>query len=156
RLAVVLDGVRNLMITRAKCCAPVPGEQVVGYVSRGKGVVLHTAACPNVAAYRLQDPERLVDINWTESNGERYPADIKIRALDRVGVLNSITAVLSELKSNISGARIRQLPDKTASIEMTIEVTDVHLLNTILTRVGSLSDVLEVQRITARRARRNT
>ena len=154
RLAVTLDGVKNLMITRAKCCAPVPGEEVIGYVSRGKGVALHTMSCPNVAYYRQHEPERLVEINWTEADGDRYPTDIRIRALDRVGVLNNITAVLSELKSNISGARIKQLPDKTANIEMTVEVPDVQLLNTILMRVGGLSDVLKIERVSARRARR--
>ncbi len=156
RLAVTLDGVKNLMVTRAKCCAPVPGEEVIGYVSRGKGVVLHTTSCPNVAAYRQNEPERMVEINWTDADGERYPTDIRIKALDRVGVLNNITAVLSELKSNISGARVRQLPDKTANIELTVDVPDVRLLNAILSRVGNLSDVLQIERVSAKRTRRST
>jgi guanosine-3',5'-bis(diphosphate) 3'-pyrophosphohydrolase len=153
RLAITLDGVRNLMVTRAKCCAPLPGEAVVGYVSRGKGVALHTAGCPNVEAYKRKEPERVVDINWTAADGESFPTDIKIRALDRVGVLNSITAVLSELRSNITGAHIKSRPDKTADIEMTVEVTDIHLLNEIITRVGALTDVLEIERVSARKAR---
>lgn len=155
RLAVTLDGVKNLMITRAKCCAPVPGEEVVGYVSRGKGVALHTSSCPNVAVFRQNEPERLVDISWTETNGERYPTDIHIRALDRVGVLNNITAVLSEMKSNIRGAKIRPMPDKTASIDMTVEVADMTTLDQLLARVGSISDVLTVERVSAHKARRN-
>ena len=156
RLTVTLDGVKNLMITRARCCAPVPGEEVVGYVSRGKGVALHTMLCPNVAEFRKHEPERLVDINWTETDGERYPTDIHIRALDRVGVLNNITAVFSEMKSNIAGAKIRSLPDKTANIELTVEVPDVALLNQLLVRVGGLSDVLTVERVSARKARKST
>ncbi len=155
KLAVTLDGVRNLMITRAKCCAPLPGEAVVGYVSRGKGVVLHTAGCPNVEAYRRKEPERVVEIRWVDADGERFPADIRIKALDRVGVLNSITAILSELRSNISGAHIKSKPDKTADIEMTVEVTDISLLNEIIMRLGAIRDVLEIERVSARKARRS-
>ncbi|MGQ9456277.1 MAG: RelA/SpoT family protein [Armatimonadota bacterium] len=154
RLAVTLDGVRNLMVTRAKCCAPLPGEAVVGYVSRGKGVVLHTAGCPNADAYRRQEPERVVDINWTDADGERFPTTIKIRAIDRVGVLNSITSILSELRSNIAGAWIKSKPDRTADIEMTIEVDSISLLNEIINRIGALNDILEIERISARKARK--
>ncbi|MDH7600790.1 MAG: bifunctional (p)ppGpp synthetase/guanosine-3',5'-bis(diphosphate) 3'-pyrophosphohydrolase [Armatimonadota bacterium] len=155
KLAVTLDGVRNLMVTRAKCCAPLPGEAVVGYVSRGKGVMLHTAGCPNVEAYRRKEPERVVEIRWAGADGERFPTDIRIKALDRVGVLNNITAILSELRSNIAGAHIKSKPDKTADIEMTVEVPDINLLNEIITRVGALTDVLEIERVSARKARKS-
>lgn len=150
KLAVTLDGAKNLMITRAKCCAPLPGEDVVGYVTRGKGVALHAASCPNIATFRQQEPERLVAINWTEDDGERYSTDIKIRAMDRVGVLNDITAVLSEVKTNITGARVRSLPDKTADIDLTVELPDIQALNALVVRVGSLSDVLKIERVSAR------
>jgi len=155
RLAVTLDGVRNLMITRAKCCAPLPGEDVIGYVSRGKGVTLHTAECPNLAVFKQNEPERLVAINWTESNSERYPTNIRIRAVDHVGVLNEITAVLSEMRINITGARIKSQPDKTANIELTVEVSDIQALNALLVRVGNLSDVIKIERLSARGARKN-
>jgi GTP pyrophosphokinase len=143
------------MVTRAKCCAPLPGEAVVGYVSRGKGVMLHTAGCPNVEAYRRKEPERVVEIRWAGADGERFPTDIRIKALDRVGVLNNITAILSELRSNIAGAHIKSKPDKTADIEMTVEVPDINLLNEIITRVGALTDVLEIERVSARKARKS-
>jgi guanosine-3',5'-bis(diphosphate) 3'-pyrophosphohydrolase len=154
RLAVTLDGAKNLMITRAKCCAPLPGEGVVGYVTRGKGVALHTASCPNIAVFRQNEPERLVSINWTESDGERYPTDIRIRAMDRVGVLNDITAVLSEIKTNITGARVKALPDKTSDIALTVEVPDIQMLNVLLLKVGSLADVIKIERVSAHGARK--
>lgn len=155
RLAVTLDGVRNLMITRAKCCAPLPGEEVIGYVSRGKGVALHTAECPNLAVFKQNEPERLVAINWTENNSERYPTNIRIRAMDHVGVLNEITAVLSEMKINIAGARIKSQPDKTANIELTVEVPDIQALNALLVRIGNLADVIKIERLSARGARKS-
>ena len=86
-LAVTLDGVKNLMITRAKCCAPLPGEHVIGYVSRGKGVVLHALSCPNVAVFQQHEPERLVEIDWMQSDAEKYAADMSIKAMDRVGLV---------------------------------------------------------------------
>lgn len=154
-LAVALDGAKNLMITRARCCAPLPGEEVVGYVSRGKGVSLHSANCPNVAAYRQSEPERLVNVNWNDPGAETYPADIVIRVNDRVGVLSDITALFSEAKTNIVGARLKALSDKTARIEMTIEVSSFAALNALLAKVGNLTDVIQIERVAARGARKS-
>lgn len=147
KLAVTLDGVKNLMITRAKCCAPLPGEEVVGYVSRGKGVALHAETCPNIAAFRIHEPERLVAINWLDSDGERYSIDIKIKAMDRVGLLNDISAVLSEAKVNISAAKVKAQIDKTTAIDMTVDVTDIRALNDVFTKLGNISDVLNIERV---------
>ena len=155
KLSVTLDGMKNLMITRSKCCAPLPGEDVVGYITRGKGVGLHSILCPNVAVYQQNEPERLVSINWTESDGERYSADIRIRSLDRVGLLNDITAVFSEAKTNITEARIKSLPDKTATIDMTVSISDVSILNHLLVKVRNLTDVLEVDRVSAHTERKS-
>lgn len=155
RLAVTLDGVKNLMITRAKCCAPLPGEDVVGYVSRGKGVALHSVACPNVAAYKISEPERLVDINWTESDGERYPTDIAIKALNRVGLLSDITAMFSEVKANITGAKVKTQPDKTANIDLTVDLPNVRVFEELILKVGSLPDVLKIERVSAHRPRKS-
>jgi GTP pyrophosphokinase len=153
-LAVTLDGARNLMITRARCCAPLPGEQVVGYVSRGKGVSLHTTACPNVIAYRQAEAERLVVVDWNESAGETYPSDIAIRVVDKVGVLSDITSLLSEARTNIAAVRLKALPDKTARIDMTVDVPSITALSALMSKLGNLSDVLEIDRVTARESRK--
>lgn len=152
-LSVTLDGVDTLMITRAKCCAPLPGDEVVGYVTRGKGVALHRDSCPNLAVFRQNEPERLVSINWNTANGQFYPTDIRIKALDRIGLLNDIAAVFSEGRTNITGARSKTLPDKTANLDLTVGVPDVSTLNTLLARVGSLPDVLRVERVSERKSR---
>lgn len=156
RLAVTLDGVKNLMIIRAKCCAPLPGEDVIGYVSRGKGVSLHTMDCPNVAAYQQNEPERLVAINWTESGGDRYPTGLVIKAMDRMGLLNDITAILSEARTNITGANIKSLPDKTATINLVVDVADIESFNLLVLKLSNLGDVIRIERASAKstRARR--
>lgn len=152
-LSVTLQGVDTLMITRAKCCAPLPGEDVVGYITRGKGVALHRQSCPNVAVFRQNEPERLVTINWTEPNGEAYATDIRIKALDRIGLLNDITAIFSEGKTNITRAKIRSLPDKTADLDLSVSVPDIKTLSLLLTKVGNLTDVLKVERVSDRKSR---
>ena len=150
KLSVTLDGVKNLMISRSKCCAPLPGEEVIGYVSRGKGIALHTAGCPNMANFKQHEPERLVSIEWTTVPGEKYSTDIKIKSLDRLGMLNDITALISEAKTNLIGVNMRSLPDKTANVNLTIEVPHIKILLDIIAKIRALSDVLSIERVTAK------
>ena len=146
RLGIVAGGVDDVAIRRSKCCTPIPGDEVVGYVTRGRGLTLHRKGCPNLAAYGEKEPDRLVEVEWRESGGEKHQTGIRIESLDRVGLLNDISAMFSETKTNIFAAKIRSYPDKTASFDLTIEVSDLNHLNSLLTRIGSLSDVLEVHR----------
>lgn len=155
-LSVSLDGLDTLRITRSKCCMPLPGEEVIGYVTRGKGVALHSMDCPNLLAFQTNEPERLVKINWTESNGERYGTSIRILVFDRIGMLSEITALLSEAKMNITTVNVKPLPDKTAEISLTMDVPDVERLNQLLTKVERLSDVLRVERVSDPKARKST
>lgn len=155
-LSVSLDGLDTLRITRAKCCMPLPGEEVVGYITRGKGVALHSVNCPNLPTFRNSEPERLVTINWTEANGERYGTDVHIKVLDRIGILSDITAIFSEGKTSITAANVKSQSDKTADINLTVDVPDVEKLKTLLTKVASMPDVLRVERVSDRKARKST
>jgi|LSQX01.3.fsa_nt_gb GTP pyrophosphokinase len=146
-LSVNLHGLDTLRINRAKCCMPLPGEEVVGYVTRGKGVTLHSTDCPNLPGFREREPERLVQINWLESDGERYATDIFIKTFDSIGVLNAITAIFSEGKISIRAAKVKSMPDKTSNISLTVEVPDVDKLKSLLEKVGNLPDVLNVERV---------
>ena len=150
--AIVLDGVDRVAINRARCCAPVPGDEVVGYVTRGKGMALHRMDCPNVQAYRQSEPARLVEVQWSQADGDRYEANIRIEALDRVGLLNDISAIFSATNTNITAANIRSLPDKRAVLDLTIDVRDIKHLNELMTSVGRLSDILKIERVAAHHA----
>ena len=145
------------MIARAKCCSPLPGEEVTGYVTRGKGVVMHADTCPNLLALKEQEPERIVPMDWVAIPSERYSADIKMRVLDRLGMLNDITAVISEAKTNITRAMINSLPDKTASVDITVEVSCIEELTTLITKIDMLSEVTSIERVSAKQSirRRN-
>lgn len=147
RPAITLDGVDRVMIKRARCCAPVPGDDVIGYITRGKGLALHRQSCPNVAAYRAKEPSRLVEVNWAQADGERFQAYIRIEALDRVGLLNDISAIFSETKTNINAAKIKSQPNKTALLELTVDVPDRMHLNSLMEKVGRLNDILKIERV---------
>ncbi|MEN6521162.1 MAG: bifunctional (p)ppGpp synthetase/guanosine-3',5'-bis(diphosphate) 3'-pyrophosphohydrolase [Armatimonadota bacterium] len=148
--AIVLDGgIDSVAINRARCCAPVPGDEVIGYVSRGKGMSLHRATCPNVLAYRQTEPDRLVEVKWDQSDGSRYQADIQIEALDRVGLLNDISSIFSSANTNITSAKIKSLRDKRALLELSVDVRDVQHLNSLMTSVNRLSDILKIERVAA-------
>ena len=146
-LTLSLDGVDTLMITRANCCSPLPGEKVVGYVTRGKGIALHAADCPNIRKFREIEPERLVDITWEEKTDEKYKASIKIHTIDRIGMLSDITAVFSEEKINIVGMNVDCLTDKTAEFTLMIEVVDFDALKLVMDKLDMMKDVLSVERV---------
>ena len=146
RLGIVAGGVDDVAIRRSKCCTPIPGDEVVGYVTRGRGLTIHRKGCPNLAIYGEKEPDRLVEVEWRESSSEKFQTGMHIESLDRVGLLNDISAMFSETKTNSFSAKITSHPDKTASFDLTIEVADVKHLNNLMTRIGSLSDILEVRR----------
>jgi GTP pyrophosphokinase len=147
--AVSVEGINSVAIKRARCCAPVPGDEVVGFVTRGRGMILHRTDCPNVQAYRQNEPERVVQVMWSKADGERYSADLRIEALDRVGLLNDISAIFSASNTNITAAKIRSLPDKRALLMLTVDVRDIDHLNSLVAGIGRLSDVLSVERVSA-------
>jgi len=146
RLGIVAGGVDGVAIRRSKCCTPVPGDEVIGYLTRGRGITLHRKGCPNLAAYSNKEPDRLVEVEWSHANGERFQAGLRIEAMDRVGLLNDISAVFSESKTNIYAAKIRSHPNKTASFDLIVEVEDLSHLTELMNTMARLSDILEVRR----------
>ncbi|MGB9586897.1 MAG: RelA/SpoT family protein [Armatimonadota bacterium] len=146
QIGIIVGGVGGMAINRSKCCTPIPGDEVVGYVTRGRGLTLHRKGCPNLAMYSRKEPDRLVEVEWRQSNGEKFRTGLRIESLDRVGLLNDISAVFSETKTNIYSAKIKSHPNKTASFDLTIEVESLDHLNHLITRIGGLSDILEVRR----------
>lgn len=148
--AIKLEGgIDQVAILRAKCCAPLPGDEVVGYVSRGKGMVLHRTICPNVLAFRHNEEERLVAVDWDQADGEKYEANIKIEALDRVGLLQDISAIFSAANTNITAAKIKSLPDRRATFDVNVAVKDVKHLNNLMAAISRLSDILKIERVAA-------
>lgn len=141
----ITEGIDNVMFRRARCCEPLPGDDVSGFVTRGKGIVIHRNTCPNLVSLRLTQAERIQPVDWKPTSGT-FSAQIKIVTLNRQGLLMDITTIFGEAKVNVTAAKIRTLPNHTAEIELTIEVKDTEHLAYFMTRIGNFSDVLSVER----------
>ncbi len=150
-VAISAGGVTDVLFRLSRCCAPVPGDPIVGFVTRGRGVTVHRSTCPNVAYYAKREPDRLAPLEWTFTPEAYFPVGLEVDSLDRVGLLSDITSIISALGTNILEARVQTGGQpKTARISLRLEVKSLEHLKNIINRISALSDVLRVER--ARRA----
>ncbi|MGB9867255.1 MAG: RelA/SpoT family protein [Bacillota bacterium] len=143
---VSVKGLSNVLVKFAKCCNPVPGDPIIGYITRGRGVSIHRVNCPNVMLY-AKEPERLIEASWQAEPQFSLPVDIAVRGFDRPGLLSDVAAVVAELKSNILSARARTTAEGGAIIEMTVEIRDLAHLQQLITKISRVKDVLSVLRV---------
>ena len=141
---VRVKGVGDLLVRFAKCCHPIPGDPIVGFITRGKGVTVHLQSCPTVINER--EISRLIDVEWEAAPSESYPIAIRVEAYDRTGLLSDITQVVAENKVNIVAAHVGVTPDHTAVVTATIQVHSVSELARVMSRIETLKDVISVQR----------
>src|SRR5712675_153689 len=142
---LVVKGHDDLLVYRAKCCNPIPGDEIVGYITRGRGVAVHTRTCPNVQNLMYQT-ERRIAVEWGGGSEAKFPVQLTIRARDRAGLLAEITAVISGAGSNIHNLESR--PDRTnARIDANLEIADKRQLETILANLKKISGVFGVERV---------
>src|SRR2546421_2707902 len=142
---LVVKGHDDLLVYRAKCCNPIPGDEIVGYITRGRGVAVHTRTCPNVQNLMYQT-ERRIAVEWGGGSEAKFPVQLTIRARDRAGLLADITAVISGAGSNIHNLESR--PDRTnARIDANLEIADKRQLETILVNIRKISGVFGVERV---------
>jgi GTP pyrophosphokinase len=143
---VKVRGTRNLLTALARCCNPVPGDQIAGYITRGKGVSVHRADCVNVR--NAQHPERLVEVEWDRSAREQFPVQLKIEAWDRTGLLRDIATVIANQNVNLIGVEVQVYDDKTAVISTGVEVASLAELSRLLEKIETIKDVHTVARDT--------
>jgi GTP pyrophosphokinase len=141
---VRVKGVGDLLVRFAKCCHPIPGDPIVGFITRGKGVTVHLQSCPTVLNER--EVPRLIEVEWESAPAQSYPIAIRVEAYDRTGLLNDITQVVAENKVNIVAAAVHVNPDHTAIVTATLQVASVSQLAKVMGRIEGLKDVLSVQR----------
>jgi GTP diphosphokinase / guanosine-3',5'-bis(diphosphate) 3'-diphosphatase len=142
---LIVKGHDDLLVYRAKCCNPIPGDEIVGYITRGRGVAVHTRACPNVQNL-LYQTERRIAVEWGSGSNATFPVQLTIRAKDRAGLLAEITAVISSAGSNIHNLESR--PDRAnARIDANLEIVDRRQLETILVNIKKIPGVYGVERI---------
>jgi len=146
-----VEGQNDLLVYRARCCNPIRGEEIIGYVTRGKGVAVHARSCPNVQNL-LYESDRRIAVEWSrvgdQSTGrpQRYPVKITVFCDDRTGMLKELTAVISDDNTNIRGVEIRQDDNGEAIIEFVVEAQDLHHLNRMVLGIRRVAGVRAVQR----------
>lgn len=143
---ISIMGVGNLMTHMARCCKPVPGEEIIGFITRGRGVTIHRRACSNALRYRNESPQRLIEVEWGGEE-ETYPVDLRIVSVDRHGLLRDITSVLANDKINVIAVQTRS--DKQAHIAhmtLTVEIASIERLSRILDKIAQLPNIIEVKR----------
>jgi GTP diphosphokinase / guanosine-3',5'-bis(diphosphate) 3'-diphosphatase len=147
---VRVKGVGDLLVRFAQCCHPIPGDQIIGYITRGKGVTVHLRTCGTVLHER--DVDRLVEVDWEGAPQRTYPIAIRLDAYDRTGLLSEITNVVADQKVNIVAAHLETRPDHTATVVATLQVASVAQLARVLSRLEQVKDVYSVQRATSQGA----
>jgi len=139
-------GVDNVLMRFGRCCSPLPGDRVVGYITRGRGVSIHRADCPNIQFLRSQ-PERLLEVEWEPSPDGSYKVEIEVEALDRVGVLKDILGAITETKTNLVSVNARVRKDKVAVVNIVADIGNVTQLTAVMHRIGRVKDVYNVERV---------
>ncbi len=144
-LGISVKGMDNLLVRISKCCSPVPGDEIVGYITRGRGVSVHRVDCPNVAAL-ANEPERRIDVQWNTHEDSSYPVELAIEAVDRTSLLASIMNAIAETKTYIESVNARTTDHRTALINLVVTIHDVDHMHDIMRRLRRVDGVVEVQR----------
>ena len=142
---IKVRGIDDLMVFRARCCNPIRGEKIIGYITRGKGVSVHSAACPNVVNL-LYDPERRIDVEWDKgSDPSPYTVRLSIQVEDRKGILADVSSKIAGINTNIRNVEATTT-DQMGRIDMTVEISDVKHLQKVIKSLRSVEGVVDVER----------
>lgn len=140
---ISLKGVDEVLYHIAKCCMPVPGDEIIGFITKGKGISVHRKDCINI---KYMDQDRLIEVFWTTDDTTRFPARISIECIDRPGVLATLTSLLSANHVNITAVKANSTADRRALIDFTIEVKDSSHLLDIINKISQVNEVMSVKR----------
>ena len=140
---VTILGLRGLLTSMGRCCNPAPGDDIVGYITRGRGATIHRQDCPNIL--RIQDRERLVRVSWGEAK-RVYPVPVRIKAYDRNGLMKDVSTLISDEGINMAGVNV-DVHQNLATFDLILEVRDIAELSRVLDRLENLPNVLEAQRV---------
>lgn len=140
---IKVEGVDNILVKFSRCCNPVPGDKIVGYITRGRGVSIHREDCPNV---KLYDDERLMDVKWEGLNAASFPVELEISAYDRSGMLSEIINIVGDMKTTIDAVNARATKSGIAVIVIILEINDKQHLENIMQKLRKVRGVFEVRR----------
>ncbi len=145
---IIVEGMSNCLVKFARCCTPVPGDEVVGFITRGQGVSVHRCDCPNAAPERRTKEEegRWLKVSWAETTQEGYSTTVQVTAKDRLGLIVDVSTVLSSTKTQVSSLNARSTSDGFALIEIEMQVSDANQIHTVIRRLEQISGVMRVTR----------
>ncbi len=143
--AVIVQGMEDIVVRLAKCCEPLPGQPITGFVSRGRGVTIHSASCPWALS---NDPARQVECRWNQQGSAEHNVRLKITTHDKQGMLANITKLISSTQINITGADVQTTPEKRGIITLRVHVNGISQLRDIHERLEALDGVIHVERLT--------
>lgn len=144
---ITVKGLNNLMVRFAKCCNPVPGDEILGYITKGRGVSVHRKDCSNLQSLIDTDPEKVIEVNWGSSQGTAYFAEIQVQADDREGLLGDIMSVITELKLQLSAVNANLAKDGFAFVNIKVKITSIDDLKDLMKRIKRLRGVVDVYRM---------
>lgn len=144
---ITVDGVDDLLSHLARCCAPVPPENIAGFITLGRGVSIHREECPNLKRLAIEHPERVIPVDWGVGEDRSFPVDVNVRAFDRRGLVRDISSVLADSKINIHAMNtVTDAGDGVADMNLKVTVHDLQELSRVLTRIQGLPNVLSARR----------
>lgn len=146
-MGITVNGEKNLAVHLSRCCNPLPGDQIIGYITRGRGVSVHRADCPNIAYYCHDETERIIEVGWNEDVRAAYRVEIEVKAFDRPQLTQDIMDTINETKTNINAVNARANRGKLALVNLKLEIRDLEHLYAVIQKVSRVSDVLEVHRV---------
>ena len=145
---IIVKGIENCLVRLSRCCNPVPGDDIIGYVTRGRGVSVHRKDCTNIQNISIADEEnnRIIEVAWQVSDNASYLSDIQILANDRTGFLAEVTNCIAEAKIPLKGMNARTTKEKVVVINLTLEISNTEQLDKIIKKLRKLGGVFEVNR----------
>jgi guanosine-3',5'-bis(diphosphate) 3'-pyrophosphohydrolase len=145
RSAVTVSGIENVMVRFSRCCKPIPGEEIIGFITVGKGIAVHRKDCANVMAQDTPK-DRIIKVEWNPKSEMLFPVDIEIEAFDRVGVLKDILGQISEAKTNVCAAKVSTKRGSSAFLKLTVDIKDRKHLEDVISAIRKVKDVYDVKR----------
>jgi GTP pyrophosphokinase len=143
---IQVKGARDLLMQLSRCCSPVPGDRILGYVTRGRGLTIHAVDCPNLGALDY-DRERLVEVEWDATTPGQHPVKVAVIAEDKTGVLANVSSAIAECRANISRAEIITREDRKAELDFVVEIVDTAHLNRVLRAIERVEGVITARRV---------
>ena len=143
---VKVKGMGDLLVRISKCCNPVPGDEIGGYITRGRGVSIHRMDCPNFKGLKESEPERIIEVEWYVDEDDSYQVELEVEALDKHSLLNDVTKAISEEGVNITGVDARTSDDGIAHINLGVHISSLEHMNKIIDKLEFVDGVLKVRR----------